>query len=582
MNNDGVNVHHYNRNQKIEDERLITLAGVGADETISSPIARMGDFKERLSFAPTNFVNYCGCSSAVGAAVTTASDGSPKYSVDDDVLPVHFFDAASGEFMDSPQARSRARLMINFGNVSVMLSKVVTGYSLQGRNTRYSLSDIFISTLGTSLNDTQPFHDKRGGSVVPERFSSQRPPLHKVDGPSTPPGSFESQSLVEGEGEAAFTGKKPSPPSSPPRSSQKIVISNQLSTVRKRETDETKQHEPAPKRAKQIDVKLKPKPPSSAPAFSRPPPPPPSRPPPPPRKNSFSGAPPPPPPKLGTPIPDRLKQNCDEPSSKTPRKSSFSGTPPPPPPKPISGPLKQKGVNTHSRHLQANQSHQNALQVHHKPIGELSALHKNSQQRKQDLTIQSNNPDAKLKERLPEGCLLSPRNSEEPAPHPLSPTSATLKPPTPLLRRQTTKETNASVNTRLLTPAVAPLVRNNSVGSNTSVTPHLRDPQANLSQQPAPPASPKPLRESSTSQYYAPVKLLEESFALHTDLQQKQKEQQQQQDVPTQLHNPDAKPTIKLPDGWECFWSKSQQRWYFFDIKTNKSVWDIECIKAEN
>lgn len=124
VNNDGVNVHHCNPNQKTEDERLITLAGVGADETISSPIARMGDFKERLSFAPTNFVDYCGCSSAVGAAVTTASDGSPKYSVDDDVLPLHFFDAASGEFMDSPQARSRARLMINFGNVSDFFSNL--------------------------------------------------------------------------------------------------------------------------------------------------------------------------------------------------------------------------------------------------------------------------------------------------------------------------------------------------------------------------------------------------------------------------------------------------------------------------
>lgn len=117
MNNDGVNVHHYNPNQKPDDEPLIILAGVGADAANSSPIARMGDFKERLNFAPTLFVDYSG-RSAAGAAVTTGSDGSPKYSVDDDVLPLHFFDAASGEFIDSPSARSRARLMINFGNVS--------------------------------------------------------------------------------------------------------------------------------------------------------------------------------------------------------------------------------------------------------------------------------------------------------------------------------------------------------------------------------------------------------------------------------------------------------------------------------
>jgi hypothetical protein len=126
VNNDGVNVHRCNPNQKREDESLIILAGVGADAANSSPIARMGDFKERLNFAPTSFVDYCG-SSAVGAAVTTASDGSPKYSVDDDVLPLHFFDAASGEFMDSPQARSRARLMINFGNVSFILLLFVDG-----------------------------------------------------------------------------------------------------------------------------------------------------------------------------------------------------------------------------------------------------------------------------------------------------------------------------------------------------------------------------------------------------------------------------------------------------------------------
>jgi hypothetical protein len=30
---------------------------------------------------------------------------------------------------------------------------------------------------------------------------------------------------------------------------------------------------------------------------------------------------------------------------------------------------------------------------------------------------------------------------------------------------------------------------------------------------------------------------------------------------------------VDLPAGWMCVWSKSQQRWYFFDTKTNKSVW---------
>jgi hypothetical protein len=33
------------------------------------------------------------------------------------------------------------------------------------------------------------------------------------------------------------------------------------------------------------------------------------------------------------------------------------------------------------------------------------------------------------------------------------------------------------------------------------------------------------------------------------------------------------KPCVELPSGWMCVWSKSQKRWYFFDTKTNKSVW---------
>jgi WW domain len=37
--------------------------------------------------------------------------------------------------------------------------------------------------------------------------------------------------------------------------------------------------------------------------------------------------------------------------------------------------------------------------------------------------------------------------------------------------------------------------------------------------------------------------------------------------------SPDQKPLVDLPLGWMCVWSKSQKRWYFFDTKTNKSVW---------
>jgi WW domain len=39
------------------------------------------------------------------------------------------------------------------------------------------------------------------------------------------------------------------------------------------------------------------------------------------------------------------------------------------------------------------------------------------------------------------------------------------------------------------------------------------------------------------------------------------------------LDSPDVRPDVNLPPGWISVWSKSQKRWYFFDTKTNKSVW---------
>ena len=39
------------------------------------------------------------------------------------------------------------------------------------------------------------------------------------------------------------------------------------------------------------------------------------------------------------------------------------------------------------------------------------------------------------------------------------------------------------------------------------------------------------------------------------------------------LQSPDKKPNVNLPAGWICTWSKSQRRWYFFNTKNNKSVW---------
>ena len=51
-----------------------------------------------------------GGSNAIGSAVTTAPDGSPVLSVEDEVFPLSFFNPESGDFVDTPQARSRARM----------------------------------------------------------------------------------------------------------------------------------------------------------------------------------------------------------------------------------------------------------------------------------------------------------------------------------------------------------------------------------------------------------------------------------------------------------------------------------------
>jgi hypothetical protein len=45
------------------------------------------------------------------------------------------------------------------------------------------------------------------------------------------------------------------------------------------------------------------------------------------------------------------------------------------------------------------------------------------------------------------------------------------------------------------------------------------------------------------------------------------------------LESPYSRPNVELPSGWMCVWSKSQKRWYFFDTKSNRSVWKYEEVK---
>jgi hypothetical protein len=159
-------------------------------------------------------------------------------------------------------------------------------------------------------------------------------------------------------------------------------------------------------------------------------------------------------------------------------------------------------------------------------LGESSTSRTDSQQQLV-LTNQLHNPNAKPTIKLPEGCLLPLKKKSSLPPPPLHP-----KPATPILAKPI-------------------LALQNSEGSNSSANSHQTE-------KPAPPAISKTLGEPSASQM----------------------DSQKQLDLTEQLNNPDAKPNIKLPEGWVCVWSRSQKRWYFFDTRANKSVWDIERIKV--
>jgi len=181
VNNDGTNCHRYNTNHSLMDESLLSVAGVGASTLNKTVVSKMGDFKERLLWSRQPVVGY-GCNDSTGSATTTARDGSPVWSADDDAFPLNFFNAKTGEFTDSVQIRVRARLSINFGN---------------------------------------PYKDKRGDTFIPENYTNQRPQLlRRVDtvplSPHTPPGSPPHEALSsndEEEGEAVFEGTRHPPPS---------------------------------------------------------------------------------------------------------------------------------------------------------------------------------------------------------------------------------------------------------------------------------------------------------------------------------------------------------------------------------
>lgn len=128
--------HTYPNKPNLDDEPLLSLAGLGASRINEAPIGRMSDFKERILFSRQPIVGIGSIDTCV-SPVTIRPDGSPSLSVRDDELNSSFFDPRTGEMLDNNQARIRSAFMINFGN---------------------------------------PFKNTTGDSIVPEAYYSQRPP----------------------------------------------------------------------------------------------------------------------------------------------------------------------------------------------------------------------------------------------------------------------------------------------------------------------------------------------------------------------------------------------------------------------
>lgn len=415
------------------------------------PTVKMGDYRERLLWTRAPIVGY-GSNDCNGVAVTTAADGSPKMSVDDDAMPLSFFDQKTGEFVDSVQTRVKSRLTVHFGN---------------------------------------PFKDKRGDTLVPEAFLNQRPPRRgvrneDVSGPTRPPGSppHDNFSSVEGEGEAVFA----SPTRTSPQHS--TFKSNSTPGQKKREVSHESNSNQESKRVKMTDSgkdendrnnlpekrppapETPPKPPQTSEARPKPPPSNLSRPPPP--VSNVPPAPrrpaPPAPPsakqkKVGAPPPPKPRPPGPPPSGKPkpPQRPSSNAHPPPPKPKPPKPPS-----SSTSKEL--------------------------------------NPPKAP-----------SPNPPFQRAPPPGGP-------PTSQKTTATSKKLQVAEDTF---------------------------------QKSKPHSAPPPIPKIATISKKAPI--IPNASAVV--------------EPASETQSPDKEPAVNLPPGWMAVWSKSQKRWYYFDTKTKRSVW---------
>lgn len=287
--NDGSNTQQCGAKRDIMEESLLSLAGVGASQFNATTTAKMGDYRERLLWSRAPVVGYG--SNFTGVAATTAANGAPVWSVDDDAMPISFFNPNTGEFVDSVQARVRSRLMVNFGN---------------------------------------PYKDKRADSLVPEKYSKQSPSMRKGQSEMeenvsmTPPGSpphvsppHDSFSTSEGEGEAVFAR------TSPRRNDDRA----ESPTKRQRIELESTSHDKA-----SPSMRHPPPPQKKAGTAGGPPPPPPPPTKMPPKKHPLPPSRPPPPRSKAQPPTPSGQQGHQQkpPPPQTPGSMQAAGKPPPP------------------------------------------------------------------------------------------------------------------------------------------------------------------------------------------------------------------------------------------------------------
>ena len=278
VSNDGSNSHRCGKRSSDREECPLSMAGVGVSVLNETSTTRMGDYRERLLYSRSPVVGY-GSNDAAGVAATTGVDGAPVWSVDDDAMPLTFFDPKTGDFADSVNARVRSRLLVNFGN---------------------------------------PYKEKRADSMIPENYLSQAPSMQQggigslVGSPRTPPGSppHDSFDSVE-EGEAMFVRTSPSR-SSPKRDEpdEDDTDMSDPNPPNKRQRSGSFEEKTGRSETPQLPTSVPPPPkppsmpssPSSATASTKPAPP---RPAPPSKGISKAAPPPPPPPPRSRPPPPK-------------------------------------------------------------------------------------------------------------------------------------------------------------------------------------------------------------------------------------------------------------------------------------